>query len=91
VVEVAAVETLQSLLTAGDGVELDVDVALGVGVDGDVDDLAVLLVALALDFDLEVFDPAVAVSLLFSVGTLARTHQAETSRLTRQHRRRSRS
>jgi hypothetical protein len=66
-VEAATVESLQSLLSARDRVELDVDVTLGVGVNGDVNDLAVLLVALNSDFALEVLDPAVAVSLLFPV------------------------
>ena len=73
VVEVAAVETLESLLTARDRVELDVDVALGVGIDSNVYDLSVLLVALALDFCLEVFDPVAAEVLLFPVDMLAVT------------------
>jgi hypothetical protein len=64
-VEVAAVETLESLLAAGDGIELDEDVALAIGVDGDVDDLAVLLAALALDLYFELLDPSVAETLLF--------------------------
>jgi hypothetical protein len=64
-VEVATVETLESLLAAGDGIKLDEDVALAVGVDGDVDDLAVLFAALALDLYFELLDPAVAEVLLF--------------------------
>jgi hypothetical protein len=64
-VKIATVETLESLLTAGDGVELYVDVALGVGIDGDVNDLAVFLIALGLNLNLQVLDPAVAKVLLF--------------------------
>jgi hypothetical protein len=72
VVEVPAVETLQSLLAARDGVELDINVALGVRVNGDVDDLAVFLVAFALNLGLEVLDPAVAEVLLLPANMLAR-------------------
>jgi hypothetical protein len=65
VVEVATVETLKSLLTAGDRVELDENFALTVGVDGDMNNFAVLLVALSLDLRLQLLDPAVAPVLLF--------------------------
>jgi hypothetical protein len=64
-VEVATVETLKSLLTAGDRVELDEDLALTVGIDGDMNNFAVLLVALSPDLSLQVLDPAVAPVLLF--------------------------
>jgi len=70
VVEVATVETLESLLTAGHGVELDEDVTLAVGVDSNVDDLAVLLVTLGLDLNLEILDPIVAPVALFPVAML---------------------
>ena len=62
---------MESLLAAGDGVKLDEDVALAVGVDSNVNDLAVLLVALSLDFDLEVFDPVVTPVALFPENVLA--------------------
>jgi hypothetical protein len=74
VIEVATVETLKSLLTTRDGVELDEDVAFAVGVNGDVNDLAVLLVALGLDLCLEVFDPVVTPVPLFPRIVLATLH-----------------
>ena len=70
VVEVATVETLESLLATGDRVELNEDVALAVGVDSNVDDLAVLLVTLGLDLNLEILDPVVAPVALFPVVML---------------------
>jgi hypothetical protein len=67
-VEAATVKSLKSFLSARDRVELDVDFTIGVSVNGDVDNLAVLLVALDPDFGLEIFDPAIAVLLLFSAN-----------------------
>lgn len=70
-VESTTVETLESLLTAGDGVELDEDVALAVGVDSNVNDLAVLLVTLGLDLVLELLVPVVTVVALLPGNVLA--------------------
>ena len=56
-VEVTAVETLKSLLAAGDRIELDVDVAFTVRVYCNVNNLAIFLVTLGLDVDLKFFDP----------------------------------
>lgn len=64
-VEVATVEALKSFLAAGHGIKLDVNVAFGVGVDSDMNNLAVLLVAFALNLSLQVFDPVVTPSFLF--------------------------
>jgi hypothetical protein len=61
VVEAATVKTLQSFLTSGDRVKLDVNIAFSVRVDGNVDDLAILLVTLGPDFSFEVLDPAAAI------------------------------
>lgn len=72
VIEVTAVQTLQGLLAAGDRVELDVDIAVGVGVDRDVNDFSVLLVALSLDFDLQLLGPVGAVILELPRNVLAR-------------------
>jgi len=71
VVESTTVETLESLLTAGDGVELDEDVAVAVGIDSNVNDLAVLLVTLGLDLVLELLVPVVTVVTLFPGNVLA--------------------
>lgn len=62
---------MESLLTAGDGVELDEDVTLAVGVDSNVNDLAVLLVTLGLDLVLELLVPVVTVVTLFPGNVLA--------------------
>ena len=62
---------MESLLTAGDGVEFDEDVTLAVGVDSNVNDLAVLLVTLGLDLVLELFVPVVTVVALFPGNVLA--------------------
>lgn len=70
-VESTTVETLESLLTTGDGVELDEDVALAVGVDSNVNDLAVLLVTLGLDLVLELLVPVVTVVALLPGNVLA--------------------
>ena len=70
-VESTTVETLESLLTTGDGVELDEDVALAVGVDSNVNDLAVLLVTLGLDLMLELLVPVVTVVALLPGNVLA--------------------
>lgn len=70
-VESTTVETLESLLTAGDRVELDEDVTLAVGVDSNVNDLAVLLVTLGLDLVLELLVPVVTVVTLFPGNVLA--------------------
>ena len=70
-VESTTVETLESLLTAGDGVELDEDVAVAVGIDSNVNDLAVLLVTLGLDLVLELLVPVVTVVTLFPGNVLA--------------------
>jgi hypothetical protein len=90
VVERATVETLESLLATGDRVELDEDVALAVGVNSNVNDLAVLLIALSLDFELELLDPVVTPVALFPSNVLASVCE-KVKRLTRQHRRRSQS
>ena len=70
-VESTTVETLESLLTTGDGVELDEDVAVAVGIDSNVNDLAVLLVTLGLDLVLELLVPVVTVVTLFPGNVLA--------------------
>lgn len=70
-VESTTVETLESLLTTGDGVELDEDVALAVGVDSNVNNLAVLLVTLGLDLVLELLVPVVTVVALLPGNVLA--------------------
>lgn len=70
-VESTTVETLESFLTTGDGVELDEDVALAVGVDSNVNDLAVLLVTLGLDLVLELLVPVVTVVALLPGNVLA--------------------
>lgn len=70
-VESTTVETLESLLATGDGVELDEDVALAVGVDSNVNDLAVLLVTLGLDLVLELLVPVVTVVALLPGNVLA--------------------
>lgn len=57
VVEVAAVKTLEGLLTTSDRVELDKDISLRIGVNGDVNDFAVLGVAFSLDFRLKILRP----------------------------------
>lgn len=62
---------MESLLTAGDGVELDEDVAVAVGIDSNVNDLAVLLVTLGLDLVLELLVPVVTVVALFPGNVLA--------------------
>jgi len=62
---------LESLLTAGDGVELDEDVALAVGIDSNVNDLAVLLVTLGLDLVLELLVPVVTIVALLPGNVLA--------------------
>lgn len=74
-VEVATVQALESLLTAGYRVELDEDVTLAVGVDSNVNDLAVLLVTLGLDLNLEILDPVIAPVALFPVTMLAMSHR----------------
>ena len=81
---------MESLLTAGDGVELDEDVTLAVGVDSNVNDLAVLLVTLGLDLVLELLVPVVTVVALFSGDVLANVTE-EMRGLTRLGQRRSRS
>ena len=81
---------MESLLTAGDGVELDEDVTLAVGVDSNVDDLAVLLVTLGLDLVLELLVPVVTVVTLFPGNVLANVWEKMRG-LTRQGQRRSRS
>lgn len=59
-VKVAAVESLDGVLSARNLVELEVDVALGVGVEGDVHDAAVLLRSFLPDFVLELLGPVLA-------------------------------
>lgn len=81
---------MESLLTAGDGVELDEDVTLAVGVDSNVNDLAVLLVTLGLDLVLELLVPVVTVVALFPGNVLANVWEKMRG-LTRQGQRRSRS
>jgi len=81
---------LESLLTAGDGVELDEDVTLAVGVDSNVNDLAVLLVTLGLDLVLELLVPVVTVVALLPGDVLAIVTEKMRG-LTRQGRRRSQS
>lgn len=61
---------MKSLLATGDRVELDKDVAFAVGVNSNVDDFAILLVTFGLDFDLKVFDPAVAIVALLPIALL---------------------
>lgn len=70
-VEVATVQSLESLFATRDRVKLDKDVAVTVGVDSNMDDLAILFVALSLDFDLKIFDPVVAVVTLLPITLLA--------------------
>ena len=59
-VKVAAVESLDGVLSARHLVELEVNVALGVGVEGDVHDVAVLLGSFLPDFILELLGPVLA-------------------------------
>lgn len=59
-VKAPSVKPLKGFLPAGDRLELHVDVSVAVGVYSDVDDLAILLVALALDLPLQPRDPIVA-------------------------------
>jgi hypothetical protein len=70
-VEVAAVETLKGLLATADWVELDEDLSIGVGIDSNVNDLAVLLVALHLDFVLKILRPVGTIFFEFPVQMLA--------------------
>jgi hypothetical protein len=93
VVETASVKTLEGFLTSRNRVELDVDIALCVGVNSNVHNFAVLLVALDLDFGLEVLYPVVAPGLLFSElkSAGARPKHDPRGKLTRQHRKHSRS
>jgi hypothetical protein len=93
VVETASVKTLEGFLTSRNRVELDVDIALCVGVNSNVHDFAILLVALDLDFGLEVLYPVVAPGLLFSELRSACAHPKHNTRekLTRQHQKHSRS
>lgn len=65
VIEVPAVQALKSLFAARDRIELDEDLTLTVGINSNVDNLAVLLLALGLDFNFEFFDPVVANDALF--------------------------
>ena len=57
VVEVSTIQTLEGFLTTGDRVEFHKDLAIGVGVHSDVNDLAILAIALSLDFVLKIFSP----------------------------------
>lgn len=70
-VEPPAIQALQSLLAAADRVKLDEHLSLGVGINGDVDDLSVLLVALELDFILELLNPVSAVTGQLPTRSLA--------------------
>jgi len=56
----ASVQTLHSLLTARDSVELDVDIALSVRIERKMYDVPVLLLAFFADVVFELFDPVFA-------------------------------
>lgn len=80
-VEATTVKTLHSFLATGKRIELDVDVAIRVGVNSDVDNLAVLLVALGLHLDLQLFSP-VGAKLLQLPGRKLACFQDEQNKTT---------